>query len=52
MKKRVVGRYITEPIEFDHEVDAISKATMSSELIFDTIRRLRSAYEPLKEAAK
>ena len=52
MKERVVGRYITEPIEFDHEVDAISKATMSSELIFDTIRRLRSAYEPLKEAAK
>ncbi len=52
MRERVVGRYITEPIEFDHEVDAISKATMSSELIFDTIRRLRSAYEPLKEAVK
>jgi len=52
MKARVVGRYITEPIEFDREVDAISKATMSSELIFDTIRRLRSAYGPLKEAAR
>jgi hypothetical protein len=52
MKERVVGRFITEPIEFDREVDAISKATMSSELIFDTIRRLRSAYDPLKEAAK
>jgi peroxiredoxin len=52
MRERVVGRYITEPIEFDREVDAISKATMSSELIFDTIRRLRSAHETLKEAAK
>lgn len=52
MRKRVIGRYITEPIEFDREVDAISKATMSSELIFDTIRRLRRAYEPLKETVK
>lgn len=49
MKERVIGRSITEPLHFDSEVDAISQATMSSELIFDTIRRLKDAYERLQK---
>lgn len=48
MKERVIGRFITEPLHFDSNVDAISQATMSSELIFDTIRRLRGVYERLQ----
>ena len=49
MKKRVIGRYLSEEIDFDPSVDSISTATMSSELIFDTLRRLRKAYETLKK---
>jgi hypothetical protein len=40
LRGRVKGRSIREPIVFDAEVDAISQATMSSELIFDAMRRL------------
>ena len=40
LRKRVTGLSIREPVVFDSEVDAISQATMSSELIFDTMRRL------------
>ncbi len=49
LRKRVVGRYVTEPVDFDPAVDAISTATMSSELIFDTVRRLKEAYGELQE---
>ena len=47
LRRRVVGRYVTEPVSFDPSVDAISTATMSSELIFDTVRRLKEAYGEL-----
>ena len=40
LRHRVRGRSIREPVVFDSKVDAISQATMSSELIFDTMRRL------------
>lgn len=40
LRGRVTGRSVREPVVFDAEVDAISQATMSSELIFDTMRRL------------
>jgi len=37
MRKRVVGHYLTAPTAFDPEVDAISSATMTSAIIFDSL---------------
>ena len=34
IKSRIVGRYITETLEFNARVDAISTATVTSALIF------------------
>ena len=47
MKGRLLGKSVADPPVFDHEVDAITQATMSSELIFDTVRRLQKAFESL-----
>jgi hypothetical protein len=43
MRGRLLGRSVADPPAFDNEVDAITQATMSSELIFDTVRRLQEA---------
>jgi hypothetical protein len=40
LKSRVVGRLLSRDIVFDPTVDAVSAATMSSALVFDTLRRL------------
>jgi hypothetical protein len=48
LKGRVVGRFLTQEIVFDPEVDAVSTATMSSALVFDTLRRLREGYRALQ----
>jgi len=39
MRKKVVGRFLTAPRPFDPGVDAISSATMTSALIFDSLTR-------------
>lgn len=44
LKGRVVGRLLTQEIVFDPAVDAVSTATMSSSLVFDTLKRLRETY--------
>jgi len=44
LKSRVVGRLLSREIVFDPTVDAVSAATMSSALVFDTLRRLRETW--------
>jgi len=44
LKSRVVGRLLSREIVFDPTVDAVSTATMSSALVFDTLRRLRETW--------
>lgn len=48
MKKRLVGRSILQPVDFDPQVDAISSATMTAALIVDSINKAKSIYESLK----
>jgi len=48
MKKRLVGRSILQPVDFDPQVDAISSATMTTALIVDSINKAKSIYEGLK----
>jgi len=48
MKKRLVGRSILQPVDFDPQVDAISSATMTAALIVDSINKAKSLYEGLK----
>jgi hypothetical protein len=48
MKERLLGKSVADPPAFDHEVDAITQATMSSELIFDTVRRLQEAFKSMQ----
>ncbi len=44
LRSRTVGRLLTKEIVFDPEVDGVTAATMSSALVFDTLRRLRANY--------
>lgn len=44
LKSRVVGRLLSREIVFDPTVDAVSTATMSTALVFDTLRRLRETW--------
>ncbi len=44
LKSRVIGRLLSREIVFDPTVDAVSAATMSSALVFDTLRRLRDTW--------
>lgn len=37
MRQRVVGKYLTMPKPFDPSIDAISSATMTSALVFDSL---------------
>ena len=37
MRRRVVGEYLRTPRPFDPKVDAVTKATMTSAIIFDQL---------------
>jgi len=50
LKSRVVGRLLSREIVFDPTVDAVSMATMSSALVFDTLRRLRETWSGMVKA--
>lgn len=50
LKGRVVGRSLSREIVFDPTVDAVSTATMSSALVFDTLRRLRDTWAGMVES--
>jgi peroxiredoxin len=49
MRGQVVGKYITEPLAFNPEVDAVSKATITSSIIYDSISQGESLLKALKE---
>ncbi len=48
-RKRLVGRHLTGEAVFDPKVDAVTSATMSSGLIFDTVRRLSETYRLMQK---
>jgi len=48
MKRRLVGRSILHPVDFDSQVDAISSATMTAALIVDSTNKATALYEGLK----
>jgi thiol-disulfide isomerase/thioredoxin len=50
LKSRVVGRLLSREIVFDPTVDAVSTATMSSALVFDTLRRLQETWAGMVKA--
>ena len=49
LRKRLTGKSILEPLNFNPRVDAISQATMSSALIFYSVGKTRSYYEELEQ---
>ena len=49
MRKRVVGRYLTAPKPFDPKVDAVTSATMTSAIIFDSIAQGEKLLQALHE---
>jgi peroxiredoxin len=52
MREQIVGRSVLTHKAFNHAVDAVSTATMSSALIFNSINKLSAVYNELKEADK
>jgi len=52
MRKRLMGMSIFDNTLFDPEVDAVSTATMSSSLIFDSLTRSGRVMEMLEESGK
>jgi peroxiredoxin len=48
MKRRLVGRSILHPVDFDSQVDAISSATLTAALIVDSTNNATALYEGLK----
>jgi hypothetical protein len=49
MKGRLLGRSIMKPLEFDPKVDAVTSATMTSALIFDSVREAKETYAALEK---
>lgn len=49
MRERIVGRYLSTPFIFDPKVDAVSSATMTSALIFDSLSKRMALMTELKE---
>ena len=52
LRSRVVGRLLSRDIVFDPTVDAVSTATMSSALVFDTLRRLGEVWAEMVRSGK
>jgi hypothetical protein len=50
MRERVIGRSMLTQKPFNHAVDAVSSATMSSALIFNSLNKLSAVFSELKEA--
>lgn len=49
MRQRVVGKYLTAPPPFNPKLDAISSATMTSAIIFDSLAQGESLLRELKD---
>ena len=48
MKKRIIGRSILKPTDFDPQVDSVSSATMTAALIVDSLNEAKNLYDGLK----
>jgi peroxiredoxin len=48
-KKKLIGKSILKPLDFNPEVDAVSLATMSSALIYNSIERTKKDYQELQK---
>jgi hypothetical protein len=49
LKNRTVGRSVLRPFTFDPGVDAISGATITAALVFDSLDKAKEIYEKLKK---
>lgn len=49
MRKRVVGSYLTAPPVFDPKVDAVTSATMTSAIIFDSLSQGEALLKELQQ---
>ncbi len=49
MRKRVIGRYINMPFDYDPEIDAVTSATITSSVIFDSLDEGQSLFREIKE---
>lgn len=49
MRRRVVGRSLTSPAPFDPKVDAVTAATITSAMIFDSLNQGQSLLQELRE---
>ena len=49
MRRRVVGQYLRAPRPFDPQVDAVTRATMTSAIIFDQLARGEELMEQLQQ---
>jgi hypothetical protein len=49
MQKRVVGRYIQMPFDFDPKIDAVTSATITSSIIFKSLEEEQAVFRELKE---
>lgn len=49
MQKRVVGRYIQLPFDFDPKIDAVTSATITSSIIFKSLEEEKAVFKELKE---
>jgi hypothetical protein len=47
MKSRIIGRTLLETFQFDRNVDAVSGATITSVIIFDSLNKGKSIYSDL-----
>jgi peroxiredoxin len=52
MRERIVGRSMLAQKPFSHATDAVSTATMSSALIFNSLNKLPAVFNELKETDK
>jgi peroxiredoxin len=49
MRRRVVGRYLTVPHAYDPRVDAVTSATITSAIIFDSLEQGEELLQELRE---
>jgi hypothetical protein len=49
MRKRVIVKYIHQPFDFDPEIDAVSSATITSSVIFNSLEEELRLFTELKE---
>ena len=48
-RKALVGKNVTQPIQYNPETDAVSSASMTSALIFKSVQKGKYLYEILKK---